>query len=66
MSIIDGEDEFETDAFKEWYVARRKIPLARAGAPEEIANVILFLSGDQCTYICGHLLVADGGLTITF
>jgi len=66
MSIIDGVDETTTALFKDWYVGRRKIPLARAGAPEEIANIVLFLSGDQCTYICGHLLVADGGLTITF
>ena len=31
-----------------------------------IANAILFLSGDQCTYIAGETLVVDGGLTITF
>ena len=66
MSVIDGVDETTTDLFQEWYVGHRKIPLARPGEPEEIANVILFLSGDQCTYVCGHLLVADGGLTITF
>lgn len=66
MSMIDGKDETESEAFREWYVNQRKIPLARPGQADEIANVVLFLSGDQCTYICGHLLVADGGLTITF
>jgi len=66
MSVIDGEDETESDYFKKWYVAQRKIPLARAGEPDEIANAILFLSGDQCTYITGQTLVVDGGLTITF
>lgn len=64
MSFIDGVDETETDDFKEWYVKRRKIPLARPGRPEEVANAILFLSGDSCTYITGHTLVVDGGLTI--
>ena len=65
MSVVNGVDETTTDIFKQWYVGQRKIPLARAGEAEEMANVILFLSGDQCTYICGHTLVADGGLTIT-
>jgi len=66
MSIIDGVDEVESDYFQEWYVKKRKIPLARAGEPEEVAKAILFLSGEDCTYVTGHTLVVDGGLTITF
>ncbi len=65
MSIINGVDETQLPEFQEWYVKRRKIPLARPGAPEEVAKAILFLSGDDCTYITGHTLVVDGGLTIT-
>jgi len=66
MSIVDGVDETMTDEFRQWYVERRRIPLARPGTSEEVANAIAFLSGDQCTYITGHVLVVDGGLTITF
>ena len=66
MSVINGVDETTTPDFEEWYVKRRKIPLARPGAAEEVANAILFLSGDQCGYITGQTLVVDGGLTITF
>lgn len=66
MSVIDGVDETITELFQEWYVGRRKIPLARPGHSEEVANVIAFLSGDQCSYVTGHTLVVDGGLTITF
>ena len=66
MSVIQGVDETTTADFQEWYVRRRKIPLARPGQPEEVANAILFLSGDQCTYLTGQTLVVDGGLTITF
>ncbi len=66
MSIVNGVDETTTPDFQEWYVQRRKIPLARPGRVEEVANAILFLSGDQCTYLTGHTLVVDGGLTITF
>lgn len=66
MSIVNGVDETTTDLFKEWYFKNRKIPLARAGRPEEVADAILFLAGEQCTYITGHVLVIDGGLTATF
>jgi NAD(P)-dependent dehydrogenase (short-subunit alcohol dehydrogenase family) len=66
MSVINGVDETTTDYFQHWYVKNRKIPLARPAEPVEIANAILFLSGDQCTYITGHTLIVDGGLTITF
>jgi 3-oxoacyl-[acyl-carrier protein] reductase len=66
MSVINGIDETDSESFRKWYVEQRKIPLARAGKPEEVANAILFLAGDQCTYITGQVLVVDGGLTVTF
>jgi NAD(P)-dependent dehydrogenase (short-subunit alcohol dehydrogenase family) len=66
MSVVDGVDETTSDYFQQWYVKERKIPLARPGTSEEIANAVAFLSGDQCTYITGQTLVVDGGLTITF
>jgi len=66
MSNVNGVDETTTPMFQEWYIKQRKIPLARAAEPAEIANAIYFLAGDQCTYITGQMLVVDGGLTITF
>jgi NAD(P)-dependent dehydrogenase (short-subunit alcohol dehydrogenase family) len=66
MSVINGVDETTTEFFKSWYVKERKIPLARAGLPFEIARVAVFLASDDASYITGHTLVADGGLTITF
>lgn len=40
------------------------IPLGRWGTPEEIASAVLFLAGEQSSYMTGQCLVVDGGLTI--
>jgi NAD(P)-dependent dehydrogenase (short-subunit alcohol dehydrogenase family) len=66
MSVVNGIDETTTDTFQEWYVRRRKIPLARPGQPDEVAAAALFLASEECSYLTGHTLVIDGGLTITF
>ncbi|MFH0795833.1 MAG: 3-oxoacyl-ACP reductase family protein [Candidatus Omnitrophota bacterium] len=39
------------------------IPLGRPGEPEDIANAVLFLSGEESNYITGHVLTVDGGWT---
>ena len=64
--VIDGVDQTESDTFQEWYVKERKIPLGRPGDAEEIASAAVFLASEECSYITGHVLVVDGGLTITF
>ncbi|MFZ5870256.1 MAG: SDR family NAD(P)-dependent oxidoreductase [Actinomycetota bacterium] len=40
------------------------IPHGRVGQPEEVADVIRFLTSDQARYVTGQQLVVDGGLTI--
>jgi NAD(P)-dependent dehydrogenase (short-subunit alcohol dehydrogenase family) len=38
-------------------------PLGRMGKPEEVARAVLFLACDDSSFITGHSLVIDGGLT---
>jgi NAD(P)-dependent dehydrogenase (short-subunit alcohol dehydrogenase family) len=48
--------------------ARRKlisrVPLARLGKPDEIAQAVLFLASKRSSYITGQHLVVDGGYVI--
>ena len=39
------------------------VPLRRFGQPEEIADLIVFLSSDRAAFITGSCVVADGGQT---
>lgn len=38
------------------------IPLRRQGAPEELANLVVFLASDRAAYITGTTIQVDGGL----
>ena len=48
------------EKFKEIIVS--KIPSARLGEPNDIANAVLFLSSDQSDYINGETLHVNGGM----
>jgi len=40
-----------------------KYPIGRLGTPEEIAQVALFLAGDESSFVTGSVITADGGMT---
>jgi 3-oxoacyl-[acyl-carrier protein] reductase len=48
------------DKFKENIIS--KIPSARLGEPDDIANAVLFLSSNQSDYINGETLHVNGGM----
>ena len=66
MAVVNGVDETETPEFRDWYVARGRIPLRRAGEPEDVAGTVVFLCSDLCRWMTGAVLVVDGGMTATF
>jgi 3-oxoacyl-[acyl-carrier protein] reductase len=41
----------------------RKMPMRRAGSPEEIAACARFLASPEASYVTGSTIVVDGGLT---
>ncbi len=43
---------------------RRKTPLGRVGLPSEIAGGVVYLLSDSASYLTGHTLVIDGGMTV--
>ena len=43
---------------------RSRTPLGRLGEPQDVADAVLFLASDAASFITGHVLVVDGGLTV--
>ena len=42
----------------------KSIPKARLGAPEDVANLAVFLASSMSDYITGETIRVDGGLAI--
>jgi 3-oxoacyl-[acyl-carrier protein] reductase len=42
----------------------KHIPLGRLGEPQDVADAVLFLASEAASFITGHILTIDGGLTV--
>jgi NAD(P)-dependent dehydrogenase (short-subunit alcohol dehydrogenase family) len=42
----------------------QQYPVRRTGTPVDIGNAVVFLCSDEASFITGHALVVDGGLSI--
>lgn len=57
-----NEEAMKDDAHRR--ALERHIPVKRAGRPEEVARVAVFLASPDATYITGATIVIDGGLSL--
>ena len=55
--VVSGSEEAYNDIAK-------NVPIGRAGRPEEIASAVLWLCSPGASYVVGHALTVDGGMTV--
>lgn len=58
MTALKNNPEFDA------YILKRT-PAGRWGEPDELAGPAVFLASDAGSYVNGHLLVVDGGMSTT-
>jgi 3-oxoacyl-[acyl-carrier protein] reductase len=65
MAVLpDGSNELDSDWFQSIYVDHGRIPLRRAGKPDEVAAAAEFFVSIDNTYVTGAVLTVDGGMTV--
>lgn len=57
VALVTGDEQAYADIAKH-------VPMGRAGRPEEIASVVLWLCSSGTSYVIGHALTVDGGMTV--
>lgn len=61
FDIHSGGDENKLDQVKQMYLSA--IPQRRFGAPDEAAKAIAWLCSDAASYVTGHTMIIDGGMS---
>ncbi len=55
--VVSGDEQAYNEIAK-------NVPIRRAGRPEEIAAAVLWLCSPGASYVVGHALTVDGGMTV--
>jgi len=59
--LIDAKFKAHPELEEQWTSA---YPMGRMGAPEEIASSVIWLCSDAASFVTGHALTVDGGLSL--
>jgi 3-oxoacyl-[acyl-carrier protein] reductase len=54
-------DVLDEKVVEEW---KKGVPLQRAGTPEEVADLCVFLGSDKSSYITGQVINVCGGMSM--
>lgn len=63
--LVDSPQSRGSTGSTETFEGRiNEIPMGRAGTPEDVASLMLYLASDESTYVNGAAFVIDGGRTV--